>query len=556
MSFESAIIKKIKFTFVNLGRILSIQSKLKVFFILVFTIGLIAGMWLIFYSGFRYLDTISGFGSIIINKLFTFFFLGMGLMLIFSSIITSYSTLFRSEEIPFLIVRPISYNQITLYKFFESTLLSSWAFVFIILPYMGAFAAYNKMSVFFAFWTMLFSIPFLIVCSGIGSFLIIIFVRISQKVKNAFSFSLIFLCLILVVYLYFSPSVYVDEELEVFNISRVLPGLNLAANPILPSFWTSEGIMALTNGQVFRGFMFLFLLVLTATGTLFIISDLGGVLFYSTWLAVVEGRQNSQRKPLLFKKLETILFFLPHDIKAMVKKDIRIFFRDPVQWSQVLIFFGLIGLYFVNLRNFNYHEIDAMWRNLIAFLNVFCLSMVLSSLGSRFIYPQLSLEGQGFWVIGLSPTTMKRIILTKFFSSLFAMIFISVLLILISSFMLNVSIYVQAITIFLIGSVSIAVCGLSTGLGAIFIDLKQRNPAAIVSGFGGTLNLILSLCFMVVSIVPVGLILHLETTYKITGQTANNLLILTGLWVVVVVLCSSILPLTMGIRSLNKKKGF
>ena len=550
MSIEKALVKKIKYSLLNLGRILAIQSKLKVFFILCFVIGLIAGMWLIFYSGFRYFDTLSGFGSIIIDKLFTFFFLGMGVMLLFSSIITSYSTIFRSDEIPFLLVRPVGYNQITLYKFFESTALSSWAFVFIILPYVGAYAAYNEMSVFFAIWTLIFSIPFLLICSAMGSILIIVFVRFVPKSKKTLIFLLTITALILVVYYFLNPGSNIDDTKEIFDISTMLPGLNLASNPILPSFWTSEGIMALTNGQFFRGLMFLLLLILTATGFLFIINDIGGLLFYDTWLSTMEGGQNNKRAPVLFKWLDKIV--LPHDIKAMIKKDIRIFFRDPVQWSQVLIFFGLIGLYFINIRNFNYHEIDAMWKNMIAFLNVFCLSMVLSSLGSRFIYPQLSLEGQGFWVIGLSPTSMKRIVLTKFFSSLLAMVIISVSLILISSSMLNVEKEIQIITIVLIISVSIAVCGLSTGLGAIFIDLKQRNPAAIVSGFGGTLNLILTLCFMIVSIVPTGLILHLETVLKITHQTAGNLLIVTGLWLIILTLSASVLPLIIGIKSLNK----
>ena len=552
MSIERALAKKIKYNFYNLGRILSIQSKLKVFFILCSTTALIAGMWMIFYSSFRYFDTLSGFGSIIIDKLFTFFFLGMGIMLLFSSIITSYSTIFRSEEIPFLLVRPVKFSQITLYKFFESCLLSSWAFVFIILPYVGAYASYNDMSPFFAMWTFIFSIPFLIICSGIGSIFIILFVRFIPKSKKAFFYIISFAGLILIVYLILNPVSKADDAMEVFDISTILPGLNLASNPLLPSFWTSEGIMALTNNQIGRGLMFLLLLFLTASGLLFLISDIGGLLFYSTWLKTMEGRNDNKRAPVLFKQLGSVLFFLPHDIKAMIKKDIRIFFRDPVQWSQVLIFFGLIGLYFINIRNFNYHEIDAVWRNLIAFLNVFCLSMVLSSLGSRFIYPQLSLEGQGFWVIGLSPTSMERIVLTKFFSSLFAMIIISVILILISSFMLNVDKDVQIISIVLIMAVSIAVCGLSTGTGAMFIDLKQRNPAAIVSGFGGTLNLILNLCFLVASIVPTGLILHLKTVSRISHQTAGNFLIFTGLWLIIITLCSSILPLIMGIRLLNK----
>ncbi len=553
MSVSKALIKKVKFNFFNLGRLLSIQSRLKVFFIFCFTIVLIGGMWGAFYNGFRYFDAISGLGSIIIDKLFTFFFFSMGFMLFFSSIITSYSTIFRSEEIPFLLVRPLKYGQITLYKFLESSLLSSWAFVFVIFPFVGAYASYNHMSALFLVETFIFSIPFLFICSGLGSIFIIIFIRFISKSKKFLFGSMISLSLILIVWLIFNPVLHSDNT-GVFNISTILPGLHLSANPLLPSYWTSEGIMALTNGQFFRGFMFFCLLIFSAWTMFFLINDIGQLLFYSTWLGIVEAKQDNKRASILFKSLGRFLFFLPHDIKAMIKKDIRIFFRDPVQWSQVLIFLGLMGLYFINLRNFNYHAINGMWKNLIAFLNVFCLSMVLSSLGSRFIYPQLSLEGQGFWVIGLAPTSMKRIVLTKFFSSLFAMMIISFILIMISSTMLGVKAEVKIFTIILILAVSIAVCGLSTGLGAIFIDLNQRNPAAIVSGFGGTLNLILNLGFMIITIIPPGLILHLETISRISHKTAVDMIIMFYLGLILITVCAGVVPLILGIRSISQNK--
>jgi len=34
------------------------------------------------------------------------------------------------------------------------------------------------------------------------------------------------------------------------------------------------------------------------------------------------------------------------------------------------------------------------------------------------------------------------------------------------------------------------------GLGAIYPNLKEDNPSKIVAGFGGTLNLVLSLIFV------------------------------------------------------------
>ena len=45
---------------------------------------------------------------------------------------------------------------------------------------------------------------------------------------------------------------------------------------------------------------------------------------------------------------------------------------------------------------------------------------------------------------------------------------------------------------------SAALCGLAVGLGALFPNLREDNPSKIVSGFGGTLCLIVSFVYIVV----------------------------------------------------------
>ena len=44
-----------------------------------------------------------------------------------------------------------------------------------------------------------------------------------------------------------------------------------------------------------------------------------------------------------------LFFFLPRPIRLLILKDLRTFRRDPAQWSQFLIFFGLLAFYFLNI---------------------------------------------------------------------------------------------------------------------------------------------------------------------------------------------------------------
>ncbi len=51
-----------------------------------------------------------------------------------------------------------------------------------------------------------------------------------------------------------------------------------------------------------------------------------------------------------------------------------------------------------------------------------------------------------------------------------------------------------------IGLMSFTLTALSVGIGTLFPNLRETNPAKIVSGFGGTLCLILSFVYIVITV--------------------------------------------------------
>ena len=63
-------------------------------------------------------------------------------------------------------------------------------------------------------------------------------------------------------------------------------------------------------------------------------------------------------------------------IRLLLVKDLQIFRRDVTQWSQFIIFFGLLGLYFYNLRSFNYSHVYA---SLIGHLNLAVVGLIFST---------------------------------------------------------------------------------------------------------------------------------------------------------------------------------
>jgi ABC-2 type transport system permease protein len=530
------------------------QSWFKVVFVLAFAAGLEAGLWLLFLDGLKFLDHLGGVGVLIIGRLFSLFFLGMAAMIAASSVVSSYSTIFRSEEIPFLLVRPFRIPEIVGYKFLESTLFASWAFFFVIIPFLGAYAWHDRMSLLFGLWTLLFSVPFLVLCSAAGTVLTLLLIRYLPRGRLLRVAGAVLGAAAVAGVWWLSRWRYVPGEDAQFNLSRLIPGMRLASYPLLPNWWMSEGILSLSRGQWLRGAMLWCVLLSSALMGYLVVEGVGRLTFYDGWLRGTAGREGRRRAPVLMPWLDRLLSGLARDIRCLVLKDVRIFLRDPMQWSQVLVFFGLLGLYFANLRSFRYHAFPEAWRNTIAFINVFSVSSVVCSVGSRFVYPQLSLEGQGFWILGLSPLTARKILLTKFGLAVAGLVSVSIGLMALSGRMLGVSVSTQLTAIFLAAAVSMAICGLSTGLGAVFLDLRQRNPAAIVSGFGGTLNLVLSLAFMLATIVPFGFAFHLHSLHKITAAELHRFALWLGVWCIVLTAATTTIPLALGARSLRNRE--
>src|SRR6185369_8845818 len=239
-------------------------------------------------------------------------------------------------------------------------------------------------------------------------------------------------------------------------------------------------------------------------------------------------------------------------------KDIKSFMRDPAQWSQVLIFFGILTLYIGNLRNFSYPLDQPFYQNLISFLNLGATCMTLATLTSRFIFPLISLEGRRFWVLGLAPLRRRDIMLSKFFFAFGGSVAMVVTLVLLSNYILRTSaalLGLQMVTGLLLAT---GLSGLSVGMGAIFPSFQERNPSKIVSGFGGTLTLILAICLVVFTIMGEALVCHRYLVLQISNEP-NDVerqqrivfaMIMTG--VALLNIFAAYVPMKLGIKALEK----
>src|SRR5207302_3551392 len=106
------------------------------------------------------------------------------------------------------------------------------------------------------------------------------------------------------------------------------------------------------------------------------------------------------------------------------------------------------------------------------YLNLAASALTLSTLTTRFVFPQFSLEGRRLWIIGLAPIGLPRVLLQKLCLSSGASISVTVTLMTASSLMLHLP---WQRVFFFAGSIAVmsgTLCGLAVGLGALFPNLK------------------------------------------------------------------------------------
>ncbi|MGH9677488.1 MAG: putative ABC transporter permease subunit, partial [Candidatus Acidiferrum sp.] len=170
---------------------------------------------------------------------------------------------------------------------------------------------------------------------------------------------------------------------------------------------------------------------------------------------------------------------------------------DPQQWAQVVIFSGLMLLYVANTRRLFPDKIGWVHQNVISLLNFSTISLLLCTYTGRFVFPLLSLEGRKFWILGLLPLQRDHLLLGKFAFSATMALGIAAALVLISDFMIGMPIGIILLHLLTVTVLSAGLSGLSVGLGAWMPNFRETDPSKIAVGFGGTLNLVISLFFLI-----------------------------------------------------------
>jgi ABC-2 type transport system permease protein len=507
-----------------------------------FCIGYLVVAYGLFHSGLLFLHRVPLVGSLLAQRLLYLIFGFFFAMLVFSNAIIGYASLFKNRETDFLLSLPIRARDVYLWKLLESLIFASWALFFISAPLMIAWGQAGQVRAAFYAEVFIAFLPFVIIPAQIGSWGILLLVRLFSMrwAKRIFGVAGAGVILWLIVAVKpVTNAQAAQSTIDALSFDSLLRHTHLSLSPALPSSWMTQSVLAWSEGLFRKGAFFFLVLLSSALMGLLLSYEVAGKAFYSSWSASLGSRAESvQRRSLraqrkkdrrpFIESLSDALPLISRPVKALTLKDARLFSRDPTQWTQFLIFFGLLCIYVLNLRNVSVDAQSPFWQALISHLNLAASTLTLSTLTTRFVFPQFSLEGRRLWIIGLSPIGMRKVLLQKFTFSCIGAMSATVTLMTASSMMLHLAWFQIAFFDLAIAIPAAALCGLAVGLGALFPNLKEDNPSKIVSGFGGTLCLVVSFGYIVIYVSLIS-IPNLRQTMNITFLISDSAALLLAL---------------------------
>jgi ABC-2 type transport system permease protein len=498
------------------------------------------------------------FGVPMMNRLIGMVFLAFFSMLTFSNLIIMLTTTYISREVEFYMAQPVGHRRLFFLKLAESTLYSSWAFLVLSMPFILALGRTAQPAPPLAFYPMalLSYIPFVVLPAALGSIAVLL-VTAFVPAKQTFRLAVILAAVALMLIMAFgrqSVGGGWGEGAQREGIARVMRFMGLGDIAWMPSTWLTRAVRAALAGEWREQGFWTALLASCSLMALQVCYWLARPLYFRGYCAsrssTTTGRLRTGGYYLFFDRLTR---FLPSSTRALVVKDLTVFWRDPAQWGQLAILFGMLLIYVLNLGGAS--ELSRLqrqlpfWQTLVALFNIGATSFVLSILSTRFIYPMLSLEGKQHWVIGLAPIGRTRLVWVKYLLAWFSSMGITVPLILLSCAVLRTDAFTTAVSLATIIIMSMGLNSLAVGLGALMPNFAEDNPSRIANGLGGTLNVILSLIYIGGSISLLGPLMWNYVHQARADALVSSNLVYGGMLIwTALQLCYIVLPMALGLR--------
>lgn len=500
-----------------------------------------------------------GIGDILATKMLGMILLAFMSILLLSNIITALSSFFLARDLELLAAAPLDSVRLYAARLVETLVNSSWMMVLLLLPVLASFAYSYGATWHFAPIAALAVLSFLVLPAVVGTAITLVLVNVfpARRARDLLALIALFgAAALIMLFRLLEPEQLARPE-GFRNLVDFIAALRTPQSVWLPSEWAAQAIMAPLSGQPGGAFP-LALLVSTAAAFFVMGAWLHGRLYSEGLSRSQEGAEAQQGAGVASRfSLERVLAPVGVTRRSLIAKDIRTFFRDTTQWSQLILLVVLVVVYVYNVKVlplFSGEEVGFLLVNVVSFLNLGLAGFVLAAIAARFLFPAVSLEGRTLWLLRSSPLDLRALLWSKYWVGITPLLLLALALTVGTNLILQVSGFMMVVSVATIIVMTFAIGSMALGFGALFPKFDTENPAEIPTSFGGMLFMMTATAYLVVVIMleawPVYAMLN--ASREGVAGTAQLVRVGTGLGAALVVsLVAIFLPLRLAVRRIE-----
>jgi ABC-2 type transport system permease protein len=453
-------------------------------------------------------QSISGLGDLLGRLLLSMILLTFFSLLIFSNIISALSNLYLSRDMELIHASPTMIEDLFAARAILTVIDSSWMLAIFGGPVFLAYAYVYRSGVLYFVTLAHLSFALVIIAAGVGIILTMILVKVFPAQRARDLVAVLAIVMGIGVYLLFRfmrPERLVNPD-SFFTMAHYLSAVGAPRSPYLPTQWVADSLWACLAGVKDKSFLHEALLTWSTAGAVSALSLWTARLLYFDGFSKSQEakRRRAGAGALLSMAAQAAAIIFGRRAGAVAAKEMRIFFRDNTQWSQLLLLGALVAVY---LYNFSVLPLDMspiridFFQNQICFLNLALAGFVLSAVSARFVFPAISSEGEAFWIVSSSPIKPRHFLWAKCCAYLIPLMLLGEVLIVATNILMDATPLMRILTATSMVLLVLGITAMGVGLGAIYPDFRHHNIAQVATGFGGMTYMILSASFVALTVV-------------------------------------------------------
>jgi ABC-2 type transport system permease protein len=460
----------------------------------------------VLYRLLTYFRGVEEIGALLAGKLLGLILLGFTSILLLSNVITALSSFFLAKDLDMLVSAPVDWLRLYGAKLLETVIASSWMVALVAIPMFTAYGIAYKGGWLFPLVAIAVMLPMFVIPAVLGSALTLILVNVFPARRTRDILSVIAVLAaggLVLVFRLIRPEQLARPE-GFANLMEFIAVLRTPTSPLLPSEWVAKATMGWLSGN--PDWLSLYMLWSTAAAAVVVGALLHRWLYTTGFSKAQESAQRWVKKGGLLSLIGNSLLRPFGTLRReLVLKELRLFFRDTTQWSQLILLGVLVIVYVYNIKflPLRGEGITFFLVNVVPFLNLVLAGFVLASIAARFVFPGVSLEGRTLWLLRSSPMAVRDLLWAKFWVGTLPLLVLAVAIVGVTDYMLEVSDFMFYVSLGSITLMTFALSGMAIGFGTMFPQFETENAAQIPTSFGGLL-------YMMAAVAVIGGVVILE----------------------------------------------